>query len=460
MLETAVFTFNEAAVQAVAEGNEGPVWLEALPARVYQTPFYGEVPVTTDRLENMVKNFKENVRGQDIAVDFNHGLDKAKGDKASGWYRDLEIRPSSDDPNQVSLYAAVEFTEEAKKEIKDNQWKYFSAEWDDWMDNDGNKHQDVIVGGALTNRPIAKKTMPINFSETMYKELDTETKAALLDALAESKEMEHSEPGTGSPPPPRKDEDGSDDPAIKGGWRRDPLPVEAPENKNNNNNEGGELQVKDAELIAKIREVFGIKVADDADEAAIVKANEDLVEKATTQFSEYTKLKEAVTTSSEEKDFEKKYPTQFAEHRKLLEKSRENDAIQFSESVKGFTRTEGDKQVATDKGLSGLALEEVKKVHKKFAEGSATLEDFTGVVNTIVHGGIVDYSENGSSSTKEVKDFKPGSLDARKAFAELASEVMDEKEKDWSGDYEKSLAEAAKRNPGLADAYAVALPAL
>jgi len=173
MLETAV-------VDAPAEVTDSSeIWIEALPARVYTTPQYGEIPVTTDKLERMIANFKNNVRGQEIATDFEHGSDTAKGKQASGWYREFEIRPSSDNPEQQSLWAKVEFTDDAKKEIAEKKWKYWSLEWDDeYRGSDGDNDTvvpDVIIGGGLTNRPVAKRTMPINFSEALWDELDEDT---------------------------------------------------------------------------------------------------------------------------------------------------------------------------------------------------------------------------------------------------------------------------------------------
>lgn len=170
MLETTVVD-----IPSIDGGNE--VWIEALPARIFHTPQYGAVEVSQDKLKRMIKNFNDGVRGQEVATDFDHGMDRAKGNQASGWYREFAIKPSSDDPTQASLYARVELTDDALNEVKQSKWKYFSLEWDDaWTDNDGTTHSDVIMGGALTNRPIAKKIMPINFSEALWDELDYETK--------------------------------------------------------------------------------------------------------------------------------------------------------------------------------------------------------------------------------------------------------------------------------------------
>ena len=56
------------------------------------------------------------------------------------------------------------------EEIINKEWKYFSLEWDDvWEHPDGIVYEDVVMGGALTNRPVAKNIMPINFSEILVR---------------------------------------------------------------------------------------------------------------------------------------------------------------------------------------------------------------------------------------------------------------------------------------------------
>jgi len=446
------------------------VWLEALPARNYHTPQYGEVPILPDTLERMVKNFKENVRGQEVAVNFDHGMDRAKGSKAAGWFTDFDVLPSSDDPEQLSLHAKVKFTDEAEQEIKNGGWKYFSLEWDnEWLDNAGQTHKDVIVGGAVTNRPVAKNmaTLPVNFSEALWNELTDEEQKKfpvkmseeVADAIAvldregyeynnESKEWEHSEPGTGSPPVPRKDEDGSDDRAITERWRRDPLPLDPndPGAPSPNKGEG----VLTEEELAKVREALGLKADATAD---------DIVTAAETAFSESKKFSEALSLADEDKRFSEQYPNRWAEHQKMLVESRENNAVRFSESVKQFSRPEGEKLVPTDKGLSALALDKVKEVHKKFSEGTASVADFEDAVKTIVNGGLVDFSEQGTSRESETIEFSTstaeGIKNARVLFAEKVAQIQEQDQLDMKA----ALTEAAKRYPDLAQAYRAAAPA-
>lgn len=310
--------------------DDGLAWVEAIATKTYHTPAYGAVEVDEQKIMNIVKNFHDNVRGQEIAINYDHGVDVAKGNKAAGWIRDARY-------SDGKLLLGIDFTENAKNELKAKEWKYFSLEWDDeWMHPDGVTYTDVMMGGALTNRPVAKGLEPINFSEIfeggdmipadyemavwstafvnnlpdscflfiesggqkdsdgktvprslrhlpykgpdgkidmphlrnaiaripqmkgmsedvknrlqararkllgagskmnelMYAHPDLEMAEILellknegFDLVDESKEWEHSEPGTGTPPEPRTDEDGHDEPDREGGWRVNTPPI-------------------------------------------------------------------------------------------------------------------------------------------------------------------------------------------------------------------------------------------
>lgn len=580
MLETAVVEAPSA--EQLQDTNEA--WIEALPARVYHTPMYGEVPVTPDKLQRFITNFKSNVRGHEIATDFDHGLDPAKGREASGWYRDFELRPSSDDPNQQSLYAKVEFTEDAKKAIKDGKYKYWSLEWDDdYLTDKGEFVPDVVIGGGLTNRPIAKRTMPINFSEHMWNELDNDTKKQFAvwstayvnslpdssflyidsngrhlpykdkngkidlphlrnaaarvnqikgisadtvnrikskiqkllggatkasevaaargiemnfdDALAFSEAaMEHSDPGIAAPlyasaqdqPDPGVGQHvprvvgdpAKDDPAIGGGWRREPLPVlepgdddeinrqqtrmdaDRPDGGNNRTtfNEGGKTKVSGIQFsednVAELANLLGF----DGD------SEDEFMESARKQFGELKTFKENVGQSQQERQFSEMFPDVWAEHQKLLESNRHGAAVKFSESVSRINRVNGKNDDDTPKyeptrnGLSGLALETIAEAHKKFSEGTGTLKDFEEAVSTIVNGGVIEFGEVGSSAQPDLPEADAttatGIAAARKLFAEKVGEIQQKGSKDGETmDYMAAVAKASEMYPDLAAAY-------
>jgi hypothetical protein len=58
-------------------------WIQIFPFGHWSHPVYGDeaAVVSYDRAARYVKNFNDNVRRQDIAIDYEHGEDKAKGGK-------------------------------------------------------------------------------------------------------------------------------------------------------------------------------------------------------------------------------------------------------------------------------------------------------------------------------------------------------------------------------------------
>ena len=580
MIETAV-----TAVPQLDGGNE--VWVECLPARIYHTPNYGEIQITKSKLDRMVQNFNNRVRGQDISTDFDHGMDRAKGNQASGWYREFALKPSSQDPTQPALFARIELTDDAAKEIHDKKWRYFSLEWlDDWLDNDGNTHYDVVSGGAFTNKPVAKNIMPINLSEAMWEELDYETKkqfavwntktvndlpdsaflfveaggqkdstgktvprtlrhfpykgsdgkvdlphlrnaiaripqagswlsAAMKTSLqnrarrllggtskamsetvtpevkeaydlltdagfdvmlpsdtpgtevvdepgvtptGESKELEHSEPGSGTPPTPRQGPgtgDGSEELDRTEHWRQTTPPdQDAPPPQTSDSvvtpivtpdKTGGKMT---PEQEFELRNVLGIS------------ADADIIQASKVQLGELTELRRNVDAATQERKFAEEYPAFWGEHSKLMERDRDNSAKHFSESVSRVRKAEGFGLKETAKGLSSMSLTKIHDLHMKFAEGTATLEEYEDVIRTIVNGGIVEFGEIGSSSPEDIPlidtNSATGIAGARKLFAEVVGKIQQENPEK---DYRECMDIAARKHPDLAEAYAVALPA-
>lgn len=418
------------------------IWIEAMIAKTYDTQQYGEVVMSPDRFERMVKNFDDNIRGQDIAINFNHGWDKAKGDKAAGWYKGFAIRPSSSDSSKLSLYAKVELTEEAKAEVKDKQWKYFSLEWWDETEIDKKKYEDVIVGGALTNKPVAKgmAALPINFAE--------------FAVINETKELEHSEPGTGNPPIPREDGDGSDDADRKGGWRRvsppDQTTTGTPSSRAKLNKEGSIVPEEFAFAEKDVRDLLRELDLD------LDTKPEDVVIELKKKFAELAEMRKAANAVDQEKEFAEKYPQYWDEHNKLMLRDRNNSAKNFAESVTEIKKAEGYGLKGTKQKLSPVAVEKITETHRKFAEGSATAEDFESTIKAIVNGGIIAFGEIGTSENgnKEIPDFDANSpagiAAARKYFAECVTDIQKENP-EW--DYVKCVTEATKKNPDLAEAY-------
>jgi hypothetical protein len=262
-------------------------------------------------------------------------------------------------------------------------------------------------------------------------ELLVETGFVVTD---ESKEWEHSEPGTGNPPQPRTDEDGSDDLAIKTGSRRDSPPI-------TKELEGG--SVLTSEQLEELYKLTGVERSDD---------NVELVTVIKNKFGE--------SLTPEQRKFSEDYPAQWAEMQRLTNLENERAGKQFSESVATLKRQEGDNLRDTEFGLSALAQQKIAEVHKKFAEGAVNLEDFEGAIKAITESGVVRFGEEGSTQETEpvVVDITnaQGIAGARRLFAEKVREVQASTE---GMDYNTALREASKKFPELAQAYRAAAPA-
>src|SRR5262245_39533640 len=132
-------------------------WIQAMPLGTYNHPIWGTMTFTPERVDTFVKNFNDRVRGTDIDIDYDH---KVKTDKAAGWVKAAENRGAS------GLWIKVEWTPDALKALRNKEYRYFSPEYaDEWTSPKGDTYRDVLVGGALTNRPFLKDILPINLSE-------------------------------------------------------------------------------------------------------------------------------------------------------------------------------------------------------------------------------------------------------------------------------------------------------
>lgn len=369
--------------------------IQIFPFKSFDTD-YGTDKFDKERAERFAKNFNEGVRGVDLATNFEHCLDSSKGHQASGWYKSTEVKDDG-------LYGVIEFTEDAAKEIAEGKWKYFSPEWfDQWTDTDGKKHVDVLVGGALTNKPIIKGQQPINFSEV----------------AAEVADLEHSEPGEVEPRTDENDKTSDDD---RGGPDRRDTPPDLKDSEDN------------MRLEEELRKILSLKDGDDV--LAAVKA----------QHEELEPLRLASERAEKQKAFAEAYPEEAERLRTLTEANRNSEARAFSEQFKMFTDADGK---SLNKGFPGVVLNKLEEVHKLFSEGKATPGDLKGVLDLVAAQGVVEYSEgDGSSRVGDNDNDNDG--DPIKQFSEKITEIMTADNLSRG----QALAEASKRHPELARAY-------
>jgi hypothetical protein len=396
------------------EGNQ--LWVQQYPFDTWSHPVFGETTIDKDRALKLKESFDKGVRGQKIFSDYEHGLDPSKGNKASGEIVELKVvdAPNGKIFTAPGLWARVQFTEAARKEIDDGEWNYWSAShYDSWTHPQTHEtHELVYDGGGVTNKPYVKGMVPLNFSEL-----------GVTEEIA-------SEAASEEAPEPIEVE-----PVVE-------------EEDNDNNNEGGEKEVPDekmAEFEKALRSKLGL--ADDAD---ILKAVGDLND-------EVTPMRDALKVHNEKKAFSEMFPAE-AKRMEELEKSEvARQAKMFSESFANvrLTKRVGENEENTTQGFSALVLEKLEGMAKQFNEGTATLDGVKELVETISKNGIVDYGNKGSSredvaALVDDDEVPAGDMRVvRKAFAEKVTELMKKDEIP----YESALSLAADKFPKLADAY-------
>jgi hypothetical protein len=148
-------------LRSVTFSESGPKasWINAMRVGKHTHPLYGELDFTPDRLVRFAESVKARVRGIDPDIDYDH---KLKTDEAAGWVKDAKVVGDQ-------LMLLVEWTKTAADKIKEGAYRYFSPEFrDEWVDSKGQKFQDVIFGGGITNRPFLKDLLPLNLSELSF----------------------------------------------------------------------------------------------------------------------------------------------------------------------------------------------------------------------------------------------------------------------------------------------------
>lgn len=495
------------------DGNK--LWVQLYPYDTWTHPYYGDTTVDEEVARKFVENFESGVRGTELHSDYEHGIDPAKGTKASGKFIKVEAR--EDGP-----WALVQFTEEAKKEIDAGEWNYWStSHYDTWTHpHTQEEYEYVLDGGGLTNKPWVKGIVPLNFSELMIENPDLKMHAVLSSSdrnnLPDSAfayiESGGKKDAEGKTVPrskrhlPYKTADGKIDlahvrnalarlagtqipdsvkPNIRAKLQRalaaqhsetvlDILEA-IPENQFVIDDETEEW-VRDEfdldetttdeegmnELLKKFSEKLGLE--EDADEDAVLNAVSELV-------TEITPLRELKAQREEKKQFSELFPEQAKELEEARAYREEQEAKRFAESlvdrrvthkVKGENDDE-TKDEPSGLGLSALAIERAGDVVKKFSEGSVKVEDFKEFTDTLFDNGIVDYGTRGSSreneEEEEPKQFSESTpvRELRKQFSERIQKLADD---EFEGDFNKAYVEAQERWPNDFEAYKTRKPVM
>lgn len=133
--------------------------IKVIPAGEWNHPQYGKITITEKDINDFIEHFEAGVRN-DLPITEGHEVeDETK--PAIGWFKKL-INKGRD-----GLWAIIEWTEQGKKLIQEKSYKYFSPEfYTNYEDPETRKKtKNVLVGGALVNRPYFKSLPAIVLSE-------------------------------------------------------------------------------------------------------------------------------------------------------------------------------------------------------------------------------------------------------------------------------------------------------
>jgi hypothetical protein len=152
-------------------------WIQAMPVGTYSHPVFGDMVFDQQRLQAYAASVTNKILQKDLDIDYDH---KARFDHAAGWVQNAQVRDNG-------LWLYVTWTPAAEQKLRDKEYRYFSPEFiDEWTDPKSLiTYKDVLLGGALTNRPFLKDLVPINLSEM----------------VGDSNMGNDNAPGTGGSPP-------------------------------------------------------------------------------------------------------------------------------------------------------------------------------------------------------------------------------------------------------------------
>lgn len=364
------------------------LWIQAFPYVEYDHPLHGKIKFDEARAERMAANVKANVRGQDLDIDYDH---KVQRSDAAGWVKDAQARSDG-------LYIFVEWTKEAFGKLKEKAYRYFSPEYvDKWKHPDGRMFQDVLFGGALTNRPFLKGITPINLSELV-----------------------------GDPNSPGQSGTGS---------------------------EGGN-QVN-REQLEKLAKNLGVEFTDETSDEDLY----GLVEKASTQEEE-SESEDDNQEEEEEQTQDQLVGASLSELKKLSETNpaikilldqREEDAKRLAALEATNRLSEVGRQLSElgngDFTLTPVVKDKVKALAIKLSEKASN--DLFDVLKEIIKGGVVELAERGrtrESGNGGGRQLDEGGSDFDKAVIKL----MESDDKIMLGD---AVEMVARDNPDLWEAH-------
>ncbi len=159
------------------DASLAPKEVQLLRTGTYNHDVYGKFVVDKKTLSDMIENWKANVRGVDLAIDYSHENEKI----AAGWIADLILTNDG-----TELWAKVDWTPKGKQVLVEKEFRYLSPEFNlEYEDKElGQTFGATLLGAGLTNRPFIKRMAPtVELTELTEGEL--EDMKTLQEAITE-----------------------------------------------------------------------------------------------------------------------------------------------------------------------------------------------------------------------------------------------------------------------------------
>lgn len=133
--------------------------IQILQSGEWNHPSYGKMKISEETMNEMIRHFQNKLRK---GVYITEGHPQADEElPAVGWVKDL-VKKGSD-----TLWAVIEWTDKGMELLKSKSYKFFSPEfyfkYEDPETRE--KYDNVLTGGALTNRPYFKSLEAVVLSE-------------------------------------------------------------------------------------------------------------------------------------------------------------------------------------------------------------------------------------------------------------------------------------------------------
>lgn len=156
--------------------SEAPSEIHILPVGKWNHPTYGKMEITADDIDQFIQHFDQGLRK---GIPITEGHEVADEKPAVGWFKKLINKGAE------GLYAVVEWTDHGKQLLSDKAYKYFSPEfYQKYEDPETRKTYDnVLVGGALTNKPYFKELSAVVLSEQIIKQFKENTMPTLQEVI-------------------------------------------------------------------------------------------------------------------------------------------------------------------------------------------------------------------------------------------------------------------------------------